>query len=189
MTRKRCKRRAMRAAGRLAIGLLLGSLVVAGCGDDEEPATTATTAPEATQTPTTETATTADGDEDGDQAEAEGDGGKETIEIGRPTSIENTLEAVFTGSLDAALICDELVTERYVRSAYGAREGCIAAQKPGALADSVEIADVEEAGGSASAVAIPTGGPYDGVEVEVELVREPGGWRVDSLLADVPAGP
>jgi hypothetical protein len=175
------------ACGRVAIGLVLGALALAGCGGEEEPATTepATTAPATTattQTTTTATATTADGDE-------AGGGGGETIEIGRPTSIENTLEAVFTGSLDAELICDSLVTERYVRSAYGAREGCIAAQKPGALADSVEITEVEEAGKSASAVAIPSGGPYDGVEVEVELVNEPGGWRVDSLLADVPAGP
>ncbi|MGH2987071.1 MAG: hypothetical protein ACRDLO_10345 [Solirubrobacterales bacterium] len=175
----------MRACGRVAIPLLVGSLVLAGCGDDEEPATSpATTTPPTTET-TTQTATTADGDEAG---EADGGGGEE-IAIGRPTTIENTLEVVFTGSSDAALICDALVTARYVRSAYGGREGCIAAQKPGALADSVEITEIEEAGDSASAVAIPAGGPYDGVEVEVELVREGGGWRVDSLLADVPAGP
>jgi hypothetical protein len=175
----------MRASGRVAIGLLAGSLVLAGCGDEEEPTTTAAPTTPTTETTTTETATTADGDEVG-----EADGGQsEEIAIGRPTTIENTLEAVLTGSLDAALICDVLVTENYVRTAYGAREGCIAAQKPGALADRVEIGEVEEAGDSASAVAIPAGGPYDGVEVEVELIREPGGWRVDSLLADVPAGP
>ena len=176
----------MRACGRVAIGAVVGALLAA-CGDvEEEPTTTAapTTQTTTTQTTTTETATTADGDEVG---EAEGRG--EEIAIGRPTTIEDTLEAVFTGSADAVVICDALVTENYVRTAYGAREGCIAAQKPGALADSVEIEDVEESGDSASAVAIPAGGPYDGVEVEVELVREGEGWRVDSLLADVPAGP
>ena len=179
----------MRARGRVAIGLSLGALALGGCGDEEEPATTATTATTTnatTQTTTTATATTADGDEVG----GGGGGGRgEGIQVGRPTTIENTLEAVLTGASDAALICDSLVTDRYVRSAYGAREGCIAAQKPGALADSVEIAEVDEAGDSASAVAIPSGGPYDGVEVEVELVNAPGGWQVDSLLADVPAGP
>jgi hypothetical protein len=139
----------VRVAGRLVIGLLLGAVALAGCGDDAG----------------------------------------EEIENERPTTIEGTLETVLTGASDAALICDQLVTDRYVRSAYGAREGCIAAQKPGALADSVEIMEVEEAGDSASAVAIPRGGPYDGVDVEVELIDEVGGWRVDSLLADVPAGP
>lgn len=176
----------MRARGRVAIGAVVGALVLAACGDEEEEPTTpaAPTTTPTTQTTTTETATTADGDE-----VDEADGGGEEIAVGRPTTIENTLEAVVTGSADAALICDALVTENYVRTAYGAREGCIAAQKPGALADSVEIEDVEESGDSASAVAIPAGGPYDGVEVEVELVREGEGWQVDSLLADVPAGP
>jgi hypothetical protein len=175
------------ACGRVAIGLVLGALAVAGCGDEEGPATTAPTTTATTQTTTTTaTATTADGDEVGG---GDGGGRGEEIEIGRPTSIESTLEAVFTGASDAMLICDELVTDRYVRTAYGDREGCIAAQKPGALADSVEITEVEESGDSASAVTIPSGGPYDGVEVDVELIREPGGWRVDSLLADVPAGP
>jgi hypothetical protein len=139
----------VRVAGRLVIGLLLGAVALAGCGDHAG----------------------------------------EEIENERPTTIEGTLETVLTGASDAALICDQLVTDRYVRSAYGAREGCVAAQKPGALADSVEITEVEEAGDSASALAIPSGGPYDGVEVEVELIDEVGGWRVDSLLADVPAGP
>jgi hypothetical protein len=172
----------MRARGRVAIGAVVGALVLAGCGDEEgEPTTTA--AP-TTETTTTETATTADGDEVG-----EADGRGEEIAIGRPTTIENTLEAVFTGSADPALICDSLVTEDYVRTAYGAREGCIAAQKPGALADSVRIEGTYRSVAAANAIAIPTGGPYDGVEVEVELIREPGGWRVDSLLADVPAGP
>jgi hypothetical protein len=176
------------ACGRVAIGLLLGALAVAGCGDEEGPATTAPTTTATTQTTTTETATTANGDEAG---EADGPGGQ--LEVGRPVTIENTLEAVFTGSADAALICDVLATEKYVRTAYGAREGCIAAQKPGALADSVRVEGVIRSGPApgvaATALVIPAGGPYDGVEVEVELIREPGGWRVDSLLADVPAGP
>jgi hypothetical protein len=175
----------VRAGGGIAIALLAGSLVLSGCGDDEEqPTTAATTTPPPTQTTTAETATTADGDE-----VEEAGGGKEEIAIGRPRSIENTLEAVFTGSGDPALICDVLVTENYVRTAYGAREGCIAAQEPGALADSVRIDPINRSVAAATAIAIPTGGPYDEVEVEVELVREPGGWRVDSLLADVPAGP
>lgn len=180
----------MRAAGRGAIVLLAGSLVLAGCGDEEDGrAMTAATTTASTSTTTTQTATTADGDEVG---EAD-DGGTPQAEVDRPTTIEDTLEAVLTGSADASLICDELVTADYVRTAYGAREGCIAAQKPGALADSVRIEGVIRSGPApgvaATALVIPAGGPYDGVEVEVELVREGTGWKVDSLLADVPAGP
>ena len=39
---------------------------------------------------------------------------------------------------------------------------------------------------------MPAGGPYDGVEVEVDLVVAgdlEDAWLIDSLLADVPAGP
>ena len=64
--------------------------------------------------------------------------------------------------------------------------GCIAGEKPGALAESVEIKELDDDG--AEATVVPTGGPYDGVEVEVKLVDD-GGIRVDSLEADVPAGP
>jgi hypothetical protein len=172
----------MSSAGRLAVALSLGLLLPAGCGDEDEPTPTAAT--DTTPTATTPATTTANGDETGQTP----DQGQEEIALG-PMTIEGTLEAVLTGSADAALICDDLVTEKYVRTAYGAREGCIAAQKPGALADSVAVEAVDEAGDSASAVAIPSGGPYDGVEVEVELVRSGEGWRVASLLDDVPAGP
>lgn len=47
-------------------------------------------------------------------------------------------------------------------------------------------------GERATGTVIPEGGPYDGIEVKVELVPDPAreaGWLVDLLLADVPAGP
>ncbi len=36
---------------------------------------------------------------------------------------------------------------------------------------------------------VPEGGPNDGFEHDVVLVREGGAWLVDSLEADIPAGP
>ena len=45
--------------------------------------------------------------------------------------------AVLTGSEAPEAICDQLVTAEYVQTAYGDRQGCVAAQKPGALAESV----------------------------------------------------
>ena len=50
----------------------------------------------------------------------------------------------------------------------------------------------DDAGSTATAVAVPSGGPYSGVDVDVKLVADPdlaGAWRLDSLLANVPAGP
>jgi hypothetical protein len=171
----------------IAIGVVAGCLTVAACGGDDDEETTAAALPATTEEETT----------------AGKPPGETTVEVGepgqgpegaaqRPTSIEDVITAVFTGSEEPALLCDELVTERFVRQAYGAREGCLAAQQPGALAGTVEVQNVTGSGQSASAVAVPSGGPYDGVEVDVELVADPaagGAWQLDSLIADVPAGP
>jgi hypothetical protein len=161
-----------------AAAALAALALLAGCGDESEPASSA---PETTSA---ETPAEAEEEAAGEEPEIAG----ETAER-RPPTVEETIELVLTRATTPADICDTRVTEDYVRTAYGAREGCVAAQRPGALADSIQIQEVEEAGDSASAVVIPEGGPYDGVEVQVELVREDTVWRVDSLLADVPAGP
>jgi hypothetical protein len=181
--------------------LAAGCLILPACGDDDDEETGSGTPPTTqVESPPDEPAgdqtpdgTAADGTApDGTAADGTAaDGGGGTQDDG-PTSIEDVIRAVFTGSEDPELICGELVTERFIRQAYGAREGCIAAQRPGALARSVDIEEVNGSGVSASAVAVPTGGPYGGVEVEVEMVSDPardGAWQVDSLLADVPAGP
>jgi hypothetical protein len=166
---------------------LLGLLLLVSCGDEEEPVATGGEEPTTVTAATTTEGTAAD--------EATARAAEDEAEAARPATVEDTIEAVLTGSVDAAVICDELATEKYVRTAYGAREGCIAAQRPGALADSVGVEGMirNESGPgpavAATAVVIPAGGPYDGVEVEVGLVRDAGGWQVDSLVADVPAGP
>ena len=111
----------------------------------------------------------------------------------RRPSIDEVIAAVLTRSGTPEQGCATLVTESFVRDAYGDRAGCEAARAaPGALARSVEVSRVREAGEVATALAVPSGGPYDGVEVEIGLVADPAredGWLVDSLFADVPAGP
>ena len=155
-----------------------------GCGDDEETAASTTTLTTGA-TSTSESATTTEAQ----PPPPDGAGEEQVADEAKPLGVADVVEAVLTGSVGPALICDELATANYVRSSYGAREGCIAAQKPGALADSLNEFEVEVEGEVASATVVPVGGPYDGVDVEVELVRDREGWRVDSLLADIPAGP
>ena len=109
-----------------------------------------------------------------------------------PRSVDSVIAAVLTGSEAPEAICDQLVTAAYVRTAYGDRQGCVAAQRPGTLAKSVQVSQIEESGERATAVAVPSGGPYSGVDVDVKLAADPdvdGAWRVDSLQANVPAGP
>lgn len=180
----------------LAIGL---PAAAGACGGEDEPAASTTTALEA---PTTEAEAHSPVDDapvggaiegqgsDGSAGERDDDPAAGQAE--RPRSIEDVITAVLTGAGEPATICDQIVTERFVRIAYGARQGCIAAQQPGALARSVEVEEVGKRGNRVSAVVVPTGGPYDGIDIEVELIADPaspGAWLLDSLLADVPAGP
>jgi hypothetical protein len=163
------------------------------CGDDDGDETT----PQATTTTSTgPTATTADEPEgqpgDAPPSEPSDRDEQPTDQLERPLDVEDVIDAVLTDSGSPEQACEELVTERFVRTAYGSRQGCVAARAPGATAKSVKVEDVRESGDRATAIAVPTGGPYDGVDVEVALVADPaleGAWLLDSLLADVPAGP
>ncbi len=177
----------------LAIPLALTVLLLAGCGG-EDPEGPAPFEPEVTTSSAMTTSTSSAEPDGADGESSTGSGRPEAAEPNGgerlPSSIEGVIDAVMTASASAPAICDELVTEEYVRKAYGAREGCIAAQKPNALARSVQIEAIDERTDGASAVVLPRGGPYAGVEVEIELTGSSAeGWRVSSLLADVPAGP
>jgi hypothetical protein len=177
----------MRRIVLLSLGV---AALLAGCGGDDDSAapTVTVSGPTAASTTTADesTAPVAPDDSAG-TPEAADDPGAD-----RPRAVEDVVAAVLTGSEKPETICDDLVTPDYVRTAYGDREGCIAAQDPGSLAESVQVSDVQESGDTANAVATPVGGPYDGVDVEVSLVAATDledAWLVDSLFADVPAGP
>jgi len=177
----------MRAS--LIASLATAALLAAGCGDNSSEPTTisvSTTSLTVSTTGDESTAPVAPDDSAG-QPEAADDPGAD-----RPRSIEDVVTAVMTASERPEVICDQLVTDAYVKTAYGDRSGCIAAQTPGALADSVDVTDIQQSAGSATATAVPEGGPYDGHDVVVELVPATdlaGAWLVDSLIAHVPAGP
>jgi len=102
------------------------------------------------------------------------------------------IEAVLTVSGDPRAACGELVTERFVRAAYGDRRGCLAARKPAALADSIEVVEIAMLERAGTSTVVPSGGPYDGIEIHVGFTSADGfgaPWQVSLLEADVPAGP
>jgi hypothetical protein len=176
---------------RISIIALVFAAALAGCGSSDStpaaPPTVSVSAPAETTVPAeSATAPVPPDDSAGTPSEADTPGAD------RPRTVEDVVTAVLTASETPQTICDQLVTATYVETAYGTRQGCLAAQQPGSLARSVETGDVRESGAAATAVAVPKGGPYDGVEVQVELVAATdldGAWVVDSLFADVPAGP
>jgi hypothetical protein len=104
-------------------------------------------------------------------------------------AIAITLETVLT-STDPVDVCGELVTERYLREAYGGARGCKAAQADTKTATDVRLSRVVVLPDSvAQASAEPQGGIYDGEQLRAELVLDDGVWKLDSLRSNVPVGP
>ena len=174
----------MKEIARTCVAIAL-ALALAACGDDNrdsvEAGSTSTTSAAATTanstTPAAEPVDEGADEPDRDPAESEG-------EPVAAASAEVAIRAVLTADGDPEQACTAFVTEDFVATAYGGRANCVAARRPNALAESLQISD--EGGGEFTVV--PSGGPYDGVEVRVEVIDE-GGYRVSSLLADIPAGP
>jgi hypothetical protein len=163
---------------RAALILALLALVT-GCGDDEETTTLTTTVAGATGTTGAEPPPSGG---DGGQ----GAGNKDQAPT--PEAAISRSAATVIGGDDPGRVCGELVTERYVRDAYGSEQGCRDAQ----LAEGrfeVRIRRIEVNGDTATAVATPAGGPNEGIEIDLELVLQDGVWKLDRARADVPAGP
>ena len=101
--------------------------------------------------------------------------------------VRRVVTAVLTSGHGNA--CSRLVvTDQYISTAYGDRQGCVKAQSGAGAADSLEFRGVRVAGTRAKAIVVPSGGLYDGEPITVSLVRD-GHWAVDALESDVPVGP
>lgn len=161
---------------------VLAALTLAACGGDDEEAAPAGDEQPAASAPAEPMPVEPDG---GTGAGAEDPTGPPPLKPAQLTDIVGR----FLTSGDPELVCDELVTDRLLREAYGDRSGCAAAQVPGSVADRVRFDEIEIGERSATAIATPRGGVSDGIELDVGLVATEDGWRIDSLDADVPVGP
>src|SRR5215213_5874728 len=122
------------------------AVVVAGCGEEDTtaPTTTVSVPSSAETTPAEDEAPVAPDDGAGNPEDADEPGAD------RPRAVEDVVAAVLTGSETPETICDQLLTPEYVKTAFGDRTGCLAAEKPQALADSVQVSDVHESGDTAT---------------------------------------
>jgi len=160
--------------------VVTAALILQACGGDDEPMQI--TAPAVTGAAETADAEKAPG------TEAPEDEPSDDPTSDR-TAISITLEAVLTGD-DPRQVCGELVTERYLREAYGGVGGCEGAQTDAKPAKDVRISGVVVQPDSlAQASAKPTGGIYDGELLRAVLVLSDGFWKLDSLRSNVPVGP
>lgn len=111
--------------------------------------------------------------------------------LGSPAAVRAVVETVLT-STDPADACGRYVTRHYLWVAYGGRQACVRAQRPGIAATSLSWFRIEREDGHETAVSASTvlrGGPYDGSKVEVGLIFDAGHYRVNALGANVPVGP
>lgn len=164
----------------LAAVLAAAALLLAGCGEKDEPETAGPVVPQSA-TGTDAGSTTA---EEATTTEQDGDQGQASAE----TLIRASIVEFLAGS-DPALVCGEILTESFLRKAYGDRQGCLEGRRPGSLAASQQIGDVRVMDSTASAVARAEGGVYDGQRLAVELVAADESWQIDSIDANVPVGP
>ena len=171
---------AVRSRARAGLLAVLACLVLPACGDDDEPMqSTAPAVTGATAATDAEQAPGAEAPEDEPAADPADD----------KAAIASTLEGVLTG-VDPALVCGELVTQSYLRDAYGGAAGCRAAQADLKPAEKVKLSRVVVLPDSvAQAQAEPAGGLYDGDTLRAELVLDGGVWKLDSLRSNVPVGP
>lgn len=157
---------------------------LAACGGGDEPAQT--TAPAETGAAETDSAEETASTTPGENPEA----GKPSADpADDEADIVKTLEAVLAGS-DPAGVCNDSVTERFLRRSYGDAAGCEAAQSSAKPADNAGVKQVVIHPDSvAQALARPKGGIYDGQELRAELVLDEEVWKLDSLRSNVPVGP
>jgi hypothetical protein len=173
------------------LALAASAVLAAGCGSDEEPATTAsegTPAAGSTEAAAPEAEPGGGSEQGGGDQGGVGPGSSTEPEPLTPQQLRAMVEQFFTSG-DPALACDELVSESLIETAYGDHSGCAAAQVPGSVADAVAVSGIRIDDGRALATAVPAGGASDGIEVRVELERTGSGWLIASLDADVPVGP
>jgi hypothetical protein len=161
---------------------LLAVLALAACGDSSEggqPATTGSTV--SVTTP----------DEVPPSGETDGAGGEDTDAapaLSDPEGVSAAIEALLTDP-DNEFVCDQVLSEKLLRSAYGDRRGCRDQRQPEVLGDSVTINGLKVAGNTATAVAITKGGFYDGEKLDVVAVRAGKDWRIEQFISNVPVGP
>jgi hypothetical protein len=166
-------------ASRLTTVLVMGSLaLVAGCGGDEETTSTATDAVP-TETAAPETSPKPEAEE---------------IPVDELTGLNDDQRIVegamaFLVSSDSEEVCEELVTDALLRQSYGGLQGCLQGRPKPSLANGGKLGQPKIDGGTATVVATPDGGLYDGVEVNFTFVLEGDTWLIDSVSADIPVGP
>jgi hypothetical protein len=164
------------------------ALAVAGCGGGGDEGSSTTSTNDSTSTSTQSTST--------ESGSTTSTGGGSTIGQGGQThtTIRQAVDAVLL-SADPEKACgSDYVTQHYLKSAYGGKQGCVQGQSSRTAANSLRISemiplDTAAPPPRAAVDLVPDGGLYDGEKITVSLVKEDDSWKVDELKSNAPVGP
>lgn len=160
----------------LSLLAVAGLLIFAGCGEKSEPEVVTPVVPDTPTDP-------APPDED------QGNPPERETPAERARLIREAIRGVLASG-NSQLACGRYATKALLRESFGGRTGCIEATTPRSAADSVRVSAIGlKSENTATAVAIPRGGPSGGQRIKVTLVFGEGQWRVDHLRSNVPVGP
>jgi hypothetical protein len=160
------------------------AIAVAGCGGDDGGDGSATTSAGAQTTTSTASTTTSTG------STTSTGGGTGNGQVGQESrTVRQTVDAALLSPDPAQACSNQLVTTRYLRVAYGGREGCEQAVSPQSVSESLGPYEEDINGSRATVKLHPSDGTYDGDVITVALVRENGAWKVDDLKSNAPVGP
>ena len=149
--------------------LAAAAILVAGCGEKEEPSTAG---PVVTQTTTGGTTTT---------------GGGTTTPTGSDRDAIDDVIRQYLTRADAPGACTKLVTPQFVKRSYGNEKGCEAARKPSAMAKALTF---PAGGGNGTTVTVkPQGGVFGGETLEVTMINLDGQWTIDKITSNAKVGP
>jgi hypothetical protein len=166
------------AAPVAALATALLTAAFAGCGGGSSTSTSAsvsTTRSTSTQTPPTSSTTIST---------------TATVkEANHPPTPTAAVRLLLLSSTPQTGCSSDVVTQHYLRAAYGGRGACLKAVSSKNAAKSLAAVGTRIIDGTVMVTVHPVGGIYDGEKITVSLIKNGAGWQVDGIKSNAPVGP
>ena len=166
------------AAPVAALATALLTAAFAGCGGGSSTNTSAsvsTTRSTSTQTPPTSSTTIST---------------TATVkEANHPPTPTAAVRLLLLSSTPQTGCSSDVVTQHYLRAAYGGRGACLKAVSSKNAAKSLGAVGTRIIDGTVMVTVHPVGGIYDGEKITVSLIKNGAGWQVDGIKSNAPVGP
>jgi hypothetical protein len=164
-----------------ALATALLTAAFSGCGGGGSESSTSTSASVSTtrsasaQTPSTRSTTTST---------------TATVkEANHPPTPTAAVRLLLLSSTPQTGCSSDVVTQHYLRAAYGGRGACLKAVSSKNAAKSLAAVGTRIIDGTVMVTVHPIGGIYDGEKITVSLIKNGAGWQVDGIKSNAPVGP